>query len=225
MTCPQCKGQTRNQAVGSTCPTCDVWFPGDVLCLWPASKILSKEIGIVMNDTRTRTARVKIGRHTPQVYWFLSKAFEHETEGKALLDFGCGYGQGREPLEAAGWEWHGTDLLQRVEHPRFIPLEELCCHRESFHVVALSNVVNVQTNKNQLFSLISSAAHVLRDNGWLVWNLPGTPRYMPEYSLSDTRLLVREALHKYGYEVLAQEHRLSLTCYQIKRIERDGHGR
>lgn len=177
-------------------------------------------------DPRTRAARVKIGRGLPQVYSFLCSPKGRELQaqvGNHLLDLGCGYGQGLPTLSEAGWCWRGADLVDRVNIPEmFINLKDLRDYSYHFSVVCLSNVVNVQQTPKQLVDLINSAVNALRDGGFLVWNYPGTPRYMPDLGLEEMRRAIKGAV---PWVDLIEVHRDSLLTVYKKREFRDGHGR
>jgi 2-polyprenyl-3-methyl-5-hydroxy-6-metoxy-1,4-benzoquinol methylase len=130
-----------------------------------------------------------------------SKRLAAWSEGKRLLDFGCGYGQGAQYLAEAGWEWTGTDLEFRgITHAMPIPqggcwvsiegLKKAIDDGAQWDVVCLSNVLNVQRTEEELADTIKLACAALKPGGFLVWNYPATPRYLPWFGIGMMRAAV-----------------------------------
>lgn len=146
-------------------------------------------------DTRAKTARKKIGNAFPKVY-------QHFLEGsyspRRVLDYGCGYGQAREAIEAKGHLWFGTDLVQRVAEENFIPANELYTtkHRGTFKLILLSNVLNVQENEYQLTHLLDTLNWVAETNATLIANYPDKPRKMPGLTFQELQQMLRHRCWK-----------------------------
>lgn len=145
-------------------------------------------------DGRAKTARRNVGKPGPtKVYqWLCNVGGEVLREGgNRLLDLGCGYGQGAAYLTQAGWEWTGTDLEFREGSCNYgtwvspIGLQYAIEEGAPWDVVALSNVVNVQRNLEELKELMALCYAALRPGGCIVGNYPATPRYLPVHTLGD----------------------------------------
>lgn len=147
-------------------------------------------------DERAKTARRNVGKPGPtKVYQWLCSVSGKELQyegGNRLLDIGCGYGQGSPYLMGAGWEWTGCDLEFRkgmvLEGGVWVSLTGLANAIEEgarWDVVAMSNVVNVQRNLEELTELMALCYAALRPGGCIVGNYPASPRYMPVHTIGE----------------------------------------
>ncbi len=123
--------------------------------------------------TARRYGRRPIGK----VYsWFINN-YDPLTSGR-VLDFGAGWGEGTELLREHGFRCEAYDL-----HPRREFIKEDLLH-EDCRFVLLSNVLNVQATKEELFELLRDVAGCMHeyaeenpdDEPYAIANFPASPR-------------------------------------------------
>lgn len=158
-----------------------------------------------MTDPRAATARRKFGPHRQGhpglVYQKIRSIFcpttrwvrGDESAPTRVLDFGCGFGEAKEYLEAEGFAWTGYDLRPDRfggQNPELVT----DWTGGKYHIVALSDVLNVQHNLKELGDTVTAAAMQVCIGGELLWNYPANPRKMPQYSWRDMLELVERIL-------------------------------
>lgn len=161
-------------------------------------------------DERAKTARRNVGKPGPtKVYQWLCSVSGKELQyegGNRLLDIGCGYGQGAPYLTEAGWEWTGNDLVFREGSSNYgtwvspLGLQYALEDGARWDVVALSNVVNVQRNLEELTELMALCYAALRPGGCIVGNYPATPRYLHVHTIGDL-VRILEKMPRLGYNL------------------------
>lgn len=94
-------------------------------------------------------------------------------KNKRILDFGSGkHRRGQEILSSLGYSnVDSFDIGSNVTDKHVTTLEE-----ESYDVVVLSNVLNVQGSVIEFIKVIDDAVSALKPTGILIWNYPLEPR-------------------------------------------------
>ncbi len=104
-----------------------------------------------------------------------------DNDGLEVLDFGAGKDAAHaRAMQAAygdvhGWQVRAWEFGDNVGEHHIQPEQE-CAHRGRYHVVYLSNVLNVQSSWSMLHRTIREAQNFLRWTGDLVCNYPESPR-------------------------------------------------
>lgn len=158
-----------------------------------------------MIDTRTKTYRRNFCRNAliPQL---LVEAFREDfliKEQKAILDFGCGKDTyWVDYYRSYGFNIDGVDLSRPDLEPQ-----------EKYHIVMLSNVVNVQETIGQLHDLINKVKSF--DPKYVMWNYPTSPRKMDHWHHS---LLKTDHMAEEVHEALGAKYiqRYPKNCFVVE---------
>lgn len=138
---------------------------------------------MITPDTRTKTYRSRFCQNAliPQL---LTRIFD--LTDMSVLDFGCGKdAYWVEKYRAEGINIDGIDLSR----PDLTP-------KNTYDIVMLSNVVNVQENVEQLSDLFNE---VLKFNPkYILWNYPQSPRKICDENLHTTKNMMQKVLDLVG---------------------------
>lgn len=122
-----------------------------------------------MSDPRIKTARPwkRITGKVPRAY---RKALAEMRYDDAVLDFGCGYGEGAE------WMWENAPL--EIESITKYDLNPEWAEPVSgtYDLIVASNVLNIQESMDQLKSTIQRIGELVNENTTIVASYPKEPR-------------------------------------------------
>jgi ubiquinone/menaquinone biosynthesis C-methylase UbiE len=149
-------------------------------------------------DTRIKTERRNF---TPQarVYHYAVEDIINK-EKDTVLDFGSGaarYWQNKLAKQSYVIESHDLSI------PNNISLN-------SFDVILVSNVLNVQETRNQLRETLKQIMRFSKSGTRIVWNYAETPRKMPTLTNDDMEWLIEFWGQEKGFTVLTNEAQKNL---------------